>query len=1041
MSWLPVEFRDPAWLAFVLVSAPLAVLGARWFVAMSRWRRASAIIARVVLFGLIAALLAGASGVRESRRLAVVGVVDLSGSVGRFATFRDAESGAALDASDAVRAYLSRAADGRGPDDLLGLLTFDEGALAIASPSAAGVLDRPLARPGDAGTDIENALRRAAAMIPPDAAGRIVLFSDGVQTQGDAASAAAELATSARSAATDAGGIAIDVVPLEYLVGQEVVVEALDAPPRAASESTTTLRVLLRASAPVTGTLSVTREGAVVDIDPDPARTGRRLSLTPGAHVELVEVDLPPGAIHRFEAVFEPESDAAGAIVGDTVLDNNRARAFTITPGKGSVLVVEGEGVSTGEGVSRLAATLREAGLDVQVADPGSLAPDLLSLQAHDLVILQNVPADAVDLRAQETLAAYVRDLGGGLVMVGGPDSFGAGGWKGSPLEPILPVKLDLPEQLVVPEAAIVFVLDNSGSMAGSVLGSSRSQQQIANEAASLAIKSLDARDLVGVVSFNSRANLVLPLAPNEDPERAAAAVASISSGGGTNLRPALELAYEQLSRVEAKLRHVIVLSDGRSRDEQLLPDLAAEMFDEGIRVSTIAVGDQADLNTMRALADRGHGVFYNVVNPSVLPRVFLKAVRVVRSPLVRERPFDVVTLPTGSPLIEGLGAPPRLNGLVLTQAREEPTITYAMATPEGEPVLAHWPVGLGQVAAFTSDADRWAERWLDWDGYGRFWTQTARLIGRPPTQTDAELSVVAERGRLSVRMSAFDDEGRPLDMLDATATVYSPSGRPTEVPMTQTGPGEYEGSAPAREPGSYVTVIKPRRGGRPLPPVLGGVSVSGGVEYRRLESDRRALAAIADAGRGRVLAIDDPDAAGLFDRSSVPAQRALVPIWPMLLAWTLFVFLLDVGTRRVAWDRLVGREFGPGMVRRAREAVEDRTARARRTTEGLRATRAERPGVSMTPSAARLSERDAERVAVEARKKRMEAHKERLRRLREQSAGEGSDAGQAPRSARPKPQSQPKPGPSESDAPDLLAAKRRARSRYETPDDDTTRS
>lgn len=152
---------------------------------------------------------------------------------------------------------------------------------------------------------------------------------------------------------------------------------------------------------------------------------------------------------------------------------------------------------------------------------------------------------------------------------------------EGLALEPILPVRLDLPEQLVVPEAAIVFVLDNSGSMAGSVLGSARSQQQIANQAAALAIRSLDERDLIGVISFNSNARLVLPLAKNERPEHAASAVESISSGG-TNLEPALQLAFEQLKDVEAKLRHVIVLSDGRSRNEELLPDLAGEMFEEG---------------------------------------------------------------------------------------------------------------------------------------------------------------------------------------------------------------------------------------------------------------------------------------------------------------------------------------------------------------------------------------------------------------------------------------------------------------------------
>src|SRR6185436_9659353 len=229
------------------------------------------------------------------------------------------------------------------------------------------------------------------------------------------------------------------------------------------------------------------------------------------------------------------------------------------------------------------------------------------------------------------------------------------------------------------------------------------SQQQVANEAAALAVKSLDKRDLVGVIVFNSETSVLVPLAKNDDAKATAEKILSISSGGGTVLGPAMEEAAKQLGQSKAALKHVIILSDGQSMQSETLPGIAAQMRRGGINVSTIAVGDGADDKTMRQIAIDGGGAYYPVTNPSLLPRFFLKAVKIIRSPMVREVEFQPVIHASGSPLVAGLSQPPPLGGLVLTQRRPEATITYAMTAPTGEPLLAHWSVDLGHVAAFTS--------------------------------------------------------------------------------------------------------------------------------------------------------------------------------------------------------------------------------------------------------------------------------------------------------------------------------------------------
>ena len=199
-----------------------------------------------------------------------------------------------------------------------------------------------------------------------------------------------------------------------------------------------------------------------------------------------------------------------------------------------------------------LADTLRRAEIDVDPRSPGGLPDSPLALQAFDLIILQNVPVEAMPPRSQEALVTHIRDAGGGLVMIGGPDSFGAGGWRGSALEPILPVGLELPESLIEPEIAIVLVLDASGSMADTVLGSSKSKQRVANDAAAAAVLTLDKKDLVGVIKFTMTHDVVVPLGENTNAKRTASRIRSIAPGGGTSIGPALrERGLEPMERAE----------------------------------------------------------------------------------------------------------------------------------------------------------------------------------------------------------------------------------------------------------------------------------------------------------------------------------------------------------------------------------------------------------------------------------------------------------------------------------------------------------
>jgi hypothetical protein len=441
----------------------------------------------------------------------------------------------------------------------------------------------------------------------------------------------------------------------------------------------------------------------------------------------------------------------------------------------------------------------------------------------------------------------------------------------------------------------------------------------------------------------------------------------------------------------------------------------------------------------MSEMADKGGGQYYRVIDPNTLPRIFIKAVRVLRSPLVREGAFTPVLLGTGSPMVLGLPAPvPQLFGINLTQARTDATVTNAMANPNGEPLLAHWNAGLGRVTAFTSDASTWAREWIKWPGYQQFWTQVARNTARPAVDRFQELTTEIVGDELKVRLDATSDDGKPLDLLDVPGSVYLPSGDRVGVRLSQTGPGVYEASVPAPLSGNYVVTLTPRAGARPLAPVIGGVSRATGVEFRRLQSSSRLLQQIAEETGGRLLDLQSGKTANLFDRTGIEPSEARLALWRPILLWALVVMLLDVGTRRVAWDRWLSREYGRSIKRETKEAVRDRGAESAVLTGRLRG-RAKEIEVATEERAreaapAALSEEDARRIVREQAERRKAARQqaaaERAAQKLESVEKKKAEVLEPPTAA---PTVEPAPEPP---AEGLFAAKARARKRMEGKDD-----
>ena len=258
----------------------------------------------------------------------------------------------------------------------------------------------------------------------------------------------------------------------------------------------------------------------------------------------------------------------------DTLLDNNADSGLVFTAGKPRVLIVESD-PSTAK---HLAWALEEQEMQVNVRPPQGMPSDLSDLQNYELLILSNVPATSLTLKQMQVARTYVQDLGGGLIMIGGDQSFGLGGYYKTTIEEILPVRSDFEKEKEKPSLAMVLVIDHSGSMGGEKI-------EMAKEAARSAVELLGPNDKVGVIAFDDQAYIVSEIHPCSDKGYVVDRIASIEAGGGTSMYPAMEEAYDALRETTAKLKHVIILTDGISAPGDF----------EGIRENDVAEPNHGD--------------------------------------------------------------------------------------------------------------------------------------------------------------------------------------------------------------------------------------------------------------------------------------------------------------------------------------------------------------------------------------------------------------------------------------------------------------
>lgn len=944
--WLTTSPRLLAWgidleylavwkaaLLFGVLAVPIVLLSVYSLAGLGPVRRWVAMGVRLLVLLVMVLMIAGVRWQRDLKTVEAWVVQDISGST---ALVRDHPGKNLREALAEYVLSLTKDKEKR-PDDRIGLVTFNDLPLIDAMANTSLVLDTKAIREPGGSTDIAAALQLAMAMLRQDAMHRLLLISDGNHLGGDLEPVLAAAA---------AQGIPIDVMPLRYEVVDEVLVERLDAPTWRRENEPFSVDVRLRSNnvLPVAGKLTLLLGGSKLD--------ERAVTLRPGSNVErfrVPEMRQPGMRIHQFEAVFEPanlKSGPGGAPdkPGDTILENNRQIGFTFVRGRGRVLYVDGVGGDEGQILVR---QLRPEGIELERVGVEDMPADLVGLQNFDAVILSNIRRDTLTPEQDKLLATYVHELGGGLVMVGGPDSFGAGGWQGSDVEKVLPVNMDVPAQRQIPKGALVLIMHSCEMPNGNYWGI---------QCALKAIETLSSRDEVGVVSFGpGRSIWDYPLQVKGDGSRAMAAVKQMALGDMPSFDECMVLALNGANAVEyalaksdARQKHVIIISDGDPAAPSA--QTIAAYRQAKVTVSTVSVYPHGNVipPTMADVARHTGGRSYGPIdsNFNQLPQIFIKEASVIRRSLIYEDKagIPVALLPTTSDIVKGMQRVPPVYGMVLTTRKPLPQVEVPLvAGKNNDPVLAHWQTGLGKAVAFTSDAhNKWAASWVPTPDFGKFWAQLIRGVARPPMSSELDVRTQRVGEKVRVTVEALSKDSAFLNFLSINGKVVGHGGQATDIRLVQTGPGMYAGEFDVHKPGNYVTMLNYRGPRGESGMLLSGAAVSESPELRDLKSNEALLRRIAESTGGRLLDPFDAANAALFTRQGLRQGRAPLPVWDLLIPALLGLILVDVATRRIAWDWLAIKRAAARVADSLREFTLTRRVETTSTVDALRRVREE---------------------------------------------------------------------------------------------------
>lgn len=708
-------------------------------------------------------------------------------------------------------------------------------------------------------TNLDSALRLAAA-LNPSGSGGLTLLTDG---KGHISQGTMDMLVSQN--------VRVDALILEGATGPDAQLTELNVPAQLREGQSLTLQTVIDASEAMTGTLVLYQNGS-------PTAT-RQVELKKGENRFAFSDLAAQTGIITYSAQIICE--------GDIQPRNNSAAAYVQVLGAPRVALI-----SESAGVEKL---FEAAGMEVERLLPAEMPASADGYLHVDAIILNNVPYDAASEKQWQALESAVTALGRGLCVLGGDSSYALGGYRGTLLEELLPVTVDVREKLRMPALSLVICIDKSGSMTAGQFGSTRIE--VAKEAAMSALEVLNPQDLIGVIGFDSAAKWVVPFQNATDVESIQAQIGTLRADGGTAFYSALEEAYATLQSADTPQKHVIFLSDGEPAETGFQSIIQA-MQQSGITLTTVAVGNDADQRLMKQMALIGGGRCYTVGEFDNIPQIFAKETMLVSGSYVQNRTFTPVITEGGS--LTDFDGFPTLDGYL--SCAEKSTAIVSMVSDTEEPLLARWNAGAGQVIAWTSDAEgAWTNGFMQWEDAPRFFGgMVSQVLPNQSRQGTLEAKIAS--GTLHLRYTVEEDAE---SQIVTEAGVLSPDGQHMEMLLMETAPGQYEGECAATAQGAYALRVTQKQEGNTLRMQEGGAVAGFSGEYDLRNAPGDDLNQLCQSTGGRMLTLSD----SFWDTPMAPSVTRK-SLQDALCVAALCLFLADIALRKLPWEDAVAKRL-----------------------------------------------------------------------------------------------------------------------------------
>ncbi|HME60801.1 MAG TPA: VWA domain-containing protein, partial [Candidatus Binatia bacterium] len=379
----------------------------------------------------------------------------------------------------------------------------------------------------------------------------------------------------------------------------------------------------------------------------------------------------------------------------------------------------------------------------------------------------------------------------------------------------------------------------------------------LAKAAAIAAADIMNPTDQVGILAFDAGWDWALPFRQVAKGEWISEKLASLQSDGGTDLYKAMVEAHRVIAGKKAAIKHVIVLSDGLT-DKADFQTLVQKMARDGITVSTVSVGNDADVQLMTDIAKNGKGRGYVALDPQTIPQIFTTETLLIARDLLVEKTITPTIVASTGPL---KGIPqnhlPALRGYVLTYPKPRAEL---LMRADKDPLLVSWRYGLGEVVAFTSDlSGRWGKDWVSWPGFSQWASQLARGAIRKILDTRTRTDFRTDGETIKIVADVVSPDGRFLNHLNVIANITAPDQASQEQTFQQTAPGRYEGKFTTAARGIHFVSLYTQGNDGKAPAPLATVPYIAPYphEYRELKPNRSLLSRLVEETGGEML---DPE-------------------------------------------------------------------------------------------------------------------------------------------------------------------------------------